>query len=154
MKMNSANLIGNLTRDPELKYSQSGMALMSCNIAVRRQFKDKQSGDYESDFINIKAFGKTAELFSNSFRKGSKVGVTGTIQTGRYENNQGQTVYTTDIIVNSMTFVEAKSSDGGSNSNQTNYTSNGQTGYNKPNNQSQTYNNGQPIDISDDQLPV
>lgn len=153
MKMNSANLIGNLTRDPELKYSQSGMALMSCNIAVRRQFKDKQSGDYESDFINIKAFGKTAELFSNSFRKGSKVGVTGAIQTGRYENNQGQTVYTTDIIVNSMTFVEAKSSDGGSNSNQANYTSNGQAGYNKLNNQSQTYNNGQPIDISDDQLP-
>lgn len=149
--MNSANLIGNLTRDPDLKYSQSGTALMSCNIAVRRQFKN-QSGDYESDFINIKAFGKTAELFSNSFHKGSKVGVTGTIQTGRYENNQGQTVYTTDIIVNSMTFVEAKSSDGGSGNNRTNYSSNNQNG-SRPSNQSQGYSNGQPIDISDDQLP-
>lgn len=152
MKMNSANLIGNLTRDPELKYSQSGMALMSCNIAVRRQFKDKQSGDYESDFINIKAFGKTAELFSNSLCKGSKVGVTGTIQTGRYENNQGQTVYTTDVIVNSLTFIESKSSDGGSGNNQTNYSSNSQNS-SRPSNQSQGYTNGQPIDISDDDLP-
>nr|DAH80636.1 MAG TPA: Single strand binding protein [Caudoviricetes sp.] len=96
--MNTVNLIGNLTRDPELRFSQSGTAVASCNIAVQRRFKN-QNGNYESDFINIKSFSKTAELLAEHFRKGSKLGITGNIQTGSYENQQGQKVYTTDVVV-------------------------------------------------------
>lgn len=137
--MNNVNLIGNLTRDPDMKYSQSGSAVMNCNIAVRRAFKNKQTGDYESDFINLKAFGKTAELFSNSLRKGSKVGLTGTIQTGSYENQQGQKVYTTDVVVNQVTFIESRRD-----SNQLS---------NQSNQNNDPFENGAPIDIQDDDLP-
>lgn len=137
--MNNVNLIGNLTRDPDMKYSQSGSAVMNCNIAVRRAFKNKQTGDYESDFINLKAFGKTAELFSNSLHKGSKVGLTGTIQTGSYENQQGQKVYTTDVVVNQVTFIESRRD-----SNQSN---------NQGNQNNDPFANGAPIDIQDDDLP-
>ena len=145
--MNTVNLIGNLTRDPELRYSQSGTAVASCNIAVQRRFKN-QNGDYESDFINIKAFSKTAELLAEHFRKGSKLGITGNIQTGSYENKQGQKVYTTDVVVENLTFVERKNSDSsGFNSNQTNYSQNNQS----PSNSSSF--SGSSIDISDDDLP-
>lgn len=105
--MNSVNLIGNLTRDPELKFLPSGTAILNCNVAVSRSFKN-QNGEYESDFINFKAFGKTAELIANHFSRGSKIGLTGSIQTGKYNDNDGKTVYTTDVLVNSITFVEKK----------------------------------------------
>lgn len=109
--MNSVNLIGNLTKDIELRYGQTGTAFANGSIAVQRNFKN-QSGEYESDFINIKAFGKTAELLANYFSKGSKIGVTGSIQTGKYEKD-GRTVYTTDVIVRDVTFVERKQASGG-----------------------------------------
>ncbi|WP_313627565.1 single-stranded DNA-binding protein [Enterococcus italicus] len=145
--MNTVNLIGNLTRDPELRYSQNGTAIANCNIAVQRIFKN-QNGEYESDFINIKAFSKTAELLAEHFRKGSKLGVTGNIQTGSYENQQGQRVYTTDVVVENLTFVERKTSDSsGFNSNQGNYSQNNQS----PSKSSSF--SGSSIDISDDDLP-
>ena len=145
--MNTVNLIGNLTRDPELRYSKSGTAIASCNIAVQRRFKN-QNGEYESDFINIKAFSKTAELLAEHFRKGSKLGITGNIQTGSYENQQGQKVYTTDVVVEIITFVERKNSDSsGFNSNQSNYSQNNQS----PSKSSSF--SGNSIDILDDDLP-
>ncbi|WP_315307407.1 single-stranded DNA-binding protein [Enterococcus devriesei] len=145
--MNAVNLIGNLTRDPELRYSQNGTAIASCNIAVQRRFKN-QNGEYESDFINIKAFSKTAELLAEHFRKGSKLGVTGNIQTGSYENQQGQRVYTTDVVVENLTFIERKTSDsGGFEQRQGNYS---QTNQNA--NTSGSFS-GRSIDISDDDLP-
>jgi len=145
--MNTVNLIGNLTRDPELRYSQSGTAVANCNIAVQRRFKN-QNGEYESDFINIKAFNKTAELLAEHFRKGSKLGITGNIQTGSYENQQGQKVYTTDVVVEIITFVERKNSDSsGFNSNQSNYSQNKQSA-----SKSSSFS-GSSIDISDDDLP-
>lgn len=145
--MNTVNLIGNLTRDPELRYSQSGTAVASCNIAVQRRFKN-QNGDYESDFINIKAFSKTAELLAEHFRKGSKLGITGNIQTGSYENQQGQKVYTTDVVVENLTFVERKNSDSsGFNPNQSNYSQNNQSP-----SKSSSFSKSS-IDISDDDLP-
>ncbi|MFR4285590.1 MAG: single-stranded DNA-binding protein [Enterococcus italicus] len=145
--MNTVNLIGNLTRDPELRYSHSGTAIASCNIAVQRRFKN-QNGEYESDFINIKAFSKTAELLAEHFRKGSKLGITGNIQTGSYENQQGQKVYTTDVVVENLTFVERKNSDSsGFNSNQSNYSQNNQSP-----SKSSSFSKSS-IDISDDDLP-
>ncbi len=145
--MNTVNLIGNLTRDPELRYAQSGTAIANCNMAVQRRFKN-QNGDYESDFINIKAFSKTAELLAEHFRKGSKLGITGNIQTGSYENQQGQKVYTTDVVVENLTFVERKNSDSsGFNSNQSNYSQNNQS----PSKSSSF--SGNSIDILDDDLP-
>lgn len=140
--MNSINLIGNLTRDFDLKYSQSGMAYVTGGIAVQRKYKN-QSGEYESDFINLKAFGKTAEMLANHFSKGSKIGISGSLQTGSYENQQGQRVYTSDVMVEQVTFVERKS--------------NGQGNHQQNNQNKQQQSNdpfvGSSIDVSDSDLP-
>lgn len=140
--MNSINLIGNLTRDFDLKYSQSGTAYVTGGIAVQRKFKN-QSGEYESDFINLKAFGKTAEMLANYFSKGSKIGISGSLQTGSYENQQGQRVYTSDVMVEQVTFVERKS--------------NGQGNHQQNNQNKQQQSNdpfgGSSIDVSDSDLP-
>lgn len=139
--MNSINLIGNLTRDFDLKYSKSGTAYVAGGIAVQRKFKN-QSGEYESDFINLKAFGKTAEMLANHFNKGSKIGISGSLQTGSYENQQGQRVYTSDVMVEQVTFVERKS--------------NSQGNYQQNQNRQQQSNDpsgGSSVDISDDSLP-
>lgn len=136
--MNSINLIGNLTRDFDLKYSKSGTAYVTGGIAVQRKFKN-QSGEYESDFINLKAFGKTAEMLANHFNKGSKIGISGSLQTGSYENQQGQRVYTSDVMVEQVTFVERKN--------------NGQGNYQKNQNEPQVSNDpfgGSSIDVTDD----
>lgn len=106
--MNTTNLVGNIVRDVDYKVTASGMAIASFTIAVKRQFKDKTSGQYESDFISCKAFSKTAEIIANNFAKGNKIGVVGSIQTGSYEKSDGTKVFTTDVIVNSITFVESK----------------------------------------------
>lgn len=104
--MNSVNLIGNLVADPELKGQNNNV--VNFRVAVQRQFKNKQTNEYETDFINCVAFGRTAEIVSDNFTKGNKLGVTGSIQTGSYENKEGQKVFTTDVIVNNITFVESK----------------------------------------------
>lgn len=139
--MNTVNLIGNLVADPELKGQNNNVVNFA--IAVQRLFKNKQTNEYETDFIRCVAFGKTAEIIANNFTKGNKIGVTGSIQTGSYENNQGQKVFTTDIAVNNITFVERKNN---SQSNNQLQQQNGQT---------QTGNN--PFDnttaITDDDLP-
>lgn len=137
--MNTVNLIGNIVADPELKGQNNNVA--NFRIAVQRQFKNKQTNEYETDFINCVAFGKTAEIITNNFIKGNKIGVTGSIQTGSYENKQGQKVFTTDVAVNNVTFIERK------NNNQSN---------NQPQQQRGQSNNNafdNEIDISADQLP-
>lgn len=104
--MNNVVLIGNLCRDGEVRYSagENATAIYRNSIAVQRKFKDKSTGNYESDFINIEAFGKTAEFLDKYFPKGSKVAVTGEIRTGSYVNKDGQKVYTTDVVVNNAEF--------------------------------------------------
>ncbi|EGS38204.1 single-stranded DNA-binding protein [Staphylococcus capitis VCU116] len=103
--MNTVNLIGNIVANPELRGQNSNVA--NFRIAVQRPFKNKQTNEYETDFITCVAFGKTAEIIVNNFNKGNKIGVTGSIQTGSYEKD-GQRVYTTDVAVNQVTFVERK----------------------------------------------
>lgn len=106
--MNKVILIGRLTKDPEVRYSQGekSTAIARYSLAVDRPFKkDRQS---EADFLNCVAFGKAGEFAEKWFRKGLKVAVTGRIQTGSYTNRDGVKVYTTDIIVESQEFVESK----------------------------------------------
>lgn len=109
--MNRILLVGNLVKDVELINTESGKSLVKNSIAVRRNYKN-QNGEYESDFINIIAFGKTADFMANYFQKGSKVGIDGKIQTGSYTNKEGQKVYTTDVVVENIEFMESKKKDG------------------------------------------
>jgi len=107
---NKAILVGRLTRDVETQFANNGTALLKNNIAVQRQFKPKNADKYETDFINIVAFGKTAEFIGNYFEKGKLILIEGHIQTGKYENKDGNTVYTTDVVVDKANFIETKKS--------------------------------------------
>lgn len=105
--MNLVILTGRLTKDVELKSSQQGKSIAKATIAVRREYKNSE-GKYDSDFINLIAFGNTADFLSKYFSKGSLLTVTGRIQTGSYKTNEGKTIYTTDVVVNTTEFVESK----------------------------------------------
>lgn len=131
--MNVVILYGRLTRDPELKYSQGGVANCFATVAVDRGMSREKREEAEAagrptaDFIGIKSFGKTAELLANYFRKGNRVALEGRIQTGSYEKN-GERVYTTDVIVNRLHFVESAKENGAGNG--SSFASmNGQAGY-------------------------
>ena len=116
--MNSVNLIGRLVREPELKYTQSGLAVLRFTVAVDRKLsKDKReeaerNNQPTADFISCTAFGKTAEVIANYHNKGSQIAVEGRIQTGSYEKD-GRRIYTTDVLVNSITFVGSKNNNSG-----------------------------------------
>lgn len=104
--MNTVQLLGRFTRDNEFK-ELGGTSVFRNNIAVQRNFKNKD-GERESDFINVVAFGKTAELLNQYFGKGQQVALEGRIQTGSYDKEDGTRVYTTDVIVNQFDFVGSK----------------------------------------------
>lgn len=107
--MNKVILIGRLTRDPEIRTTaNSTMALFS--VAVDRRFK--QEGQPDADFPRVIAWGKTAEFIEKYFHKGMKIGIEGRIQTGSYQNQNGQTIYTTDVIAEAVEFVESKNASG------------------------------------------
>ena len=107
--MNKCTLVGRLTKDPEIRYSQGENATATArfSVAVNRRFKNAE-GNYDADFINCVAFGKTAEFLEKYFKKGMAIGLTGHIQTGSYTNKDGQKVYTTDVVVEETEFVESK----------------------------------------------
>lgn len=105
--MNQWNGIGRLVRDPELRRSQtSDNAVVSITIAVDRDYK--REGEADVDYIPCKAFGKRAEFVEKYFSKGTRIGVTGRIQTGSYENKKGDTVHTTEIMVDAVCFADGK----------------------------------------------
>lgn len=106
--MNNVSLVGRLTRDPEVRYSKSNtsLAVTRFSIAVDRRFK--KEGQADVDFINCVSFGKTAEFVEKYFSKGQRIGLVGRIQTGSYTNSEGQKIYTTDIVVENVEFVESK----------------------------------------------
>lgn len=112
--MNKVILMGRLTRDPEVRYSQgdNAMAIARYSLAVDRRFS-RNGDDNNTDFINCVAFGKAGEFAEKYFRKGMKVLVTGRIQTGNYTNKDGVKVYTTDIVAEDQEFCESKGSSGG-----------------------------------------
>ena len=107
--MNKVILVGRLTRDAEVRYSQgdASTAVATFTMAVDRRFK-KDSNDQTADFIGCKAFGKTAEFMERFGRKGTKFVLEGRIQTGSYTNRDGQRVYTTDVVVENIEFAESK----------------------------------------------
>jgi single-strand DNA-binding protein len=107
--MNIFTGIGRLTADPEIRQTQTGLTVASYTLAIDRYSKDK---DKEADFLRCKCFGKTADFAAHHLFKGTKIGVVGSVRTGSYTDNNGKTVYTTDIIVNEHTFCE-KSQGGG-----------------------------------------
>ena len=115
--MNKVILMGRLTRDPDVRYSQgeNSMAIARYSLAVDRRF-NRGNDDNNTDFINIVAFGKAGEFAEKYLHKGTKVLVTGRIQTGSYVNKDGQKVYTTDVVAEDQEFAESKnaSSEGGS----------------------------------------
>lgn len=117
--MNKVILMGRLTRDPEVRYSQGerSMAIARYTLAVDRRGRRSQDGDQgqTADFINIVAFDRAGEFAERYFRQGMRVLVTGRIQTGSYVNKDGQKVYTTDVIVEDQEFADSKNQ-GGDNS--------------------------------------
>ena len=118
--MNKVILMGRLTRDPEIRYSQGeqSTAVARYTIAVDRRFR--RDGDQQTaDFINCVAFGRQGEFAEKYFRKGIKIAITGRIQTGSYTNREGQKVYTTEVVVEEQEFCESKNANN-SNSQQSN----------------------------------
>ncbi len=111
--MNKAILMGRLTRDPEVRYSQgdSSMAIARYTLAVDRRF-NRNGEDATADFITCVAFGKAGEFAEKYFRKGTKIAVSGRIQTGSYTNKEGVKVYTTEVVVEDQEFAESKNAGG------------------------------------------
>lgn len=165
--LNRAILTGRLTRDPELRYTTSGTAIVQTTIAVDRQFKNQQ-GEREADFINLVIWRKAAENFANFTHKGSLIGIDGRIQTRAYENKQGRQVYATEINVDSFSLLEPRQDNNQQSNN--NYSTqapsnnarnatpnspqqnqNARSNYGNQNND--FGNGGQSIDLADDELP-
>ena len=114
--MNKVILMGRLTRDPDVRYSQgeNSMAIARYTLAVdRRGRRDNNQDGQTADFINCVAFGRTGEFAEKYLKKGTKICVTGRIQTGSYTNKDGQKVYTTDVVVEEHEFAESKNAAGG-----------------------------------------
>lgn len=105
--MNCVILMGRLTRDPEIRYSQTGTAVARYTLAVNRRYS--REGEPGADFLNCIAFGKSAEFAEKYFHKGLKIVIRGRIQTGSYTNRDGATVYTTDVVIEEQNFAESKS---------------------------------------------
>lgn len=170
--INNVVLVGRLTKDADLRYTSTGTAVATFSLAVNRQFTN-QKGERDADFINCVIWRKSAESFANFTRKGALVGVEGRIQTRSYDNQQGQRVYVTEVVVETFSLLESKAkNDQRKDQNDSQPGSNGsqQKTYDKTqsnsqdaaprNQQYQNFGNsdpfeksGQPIDISDDDLP-
>jgi single-strand DNA-binding protein len=105
--MNVITLTGNATKDVELKYTPSGKGIANGTIAVRRDFKN-QAGEYETDFINFVALGGLSEVMANHIRKGDKFGITGRLQIRKWEKDNGEKQYFTEVVVNGFDFPDKK----------------------------------------------
>lgn len=151
--MNNVNLIGRLTKAPELKQTASNTSVLTGTLAVNRTFKN-QNGEREADFINIVAWRQTADIIAQYCGKGSQIGITGRIQTRNYENQQGQRIYVTEVVAEHVDLLDSKSDNQQSNfQNQGNFQNsqrqNANNSYQNQNNNSSS----NPMDISDDGLP-
>ena len=136
--INNVTLVGRLTRDPELKYTTSNVAVATFRLAVNRNFKN-QAGDYEADFISCIMWRQQAENFANWLKKGALVGITGRIQTRSYDNQQGQRVYVTEVVAESFQILEKKD--------------NAANNASMENQIPPSFEKTNPMDISDDDLP-
>jgi len=105
--MNNVNLIGRLTKDVDLRYTASGVAVANFNLAVQRKYVN-QNNERETDFINCIIWRKSAEALAEYTRKGSLIGIEGHLQTRNYENQQGQKVYVTEVVADNFQLLESK----------------------------------------------
>lgn len=105
--MNNVSLVGRLTKDPDQRMTQNGIAVTSFTVAVQRRFKDAD-GNYQADFINCVAWRGTAEFIAKYFCKGMKIGVCGTLQARSYEDADGKRRYVTEVVAEQAEFVESK----------------------------------------------
>lgn len=163
--INNVVLVGRTTKDPELRYTPSNVAVATFSLAVNRTFKDA-NGEREADFINCVIWRQQAEYLANWAKKGALIGITGRIQTRSYENQQGQRVYVTEVVAENFQMLESRNSQGNQ-QNQGNSFQNGNSskggnvnnGYNQqPQQQTPNFGRGNsmqgnPMDISDDMLP-
>ncbi|CIP81153.1 single-strand binding protein [Streptococcus pneumoniae] len=179
--INNVVLVGRLTRDAELRYTQSNIAVATFTLAVNRPFKN-EAGEREADFINCVIWRQLAENLANWAKKGSLIGVTGVIQTGSYDNQQGQRVYVTEVVASNFQLLESRNSQQNNQGHQDHHGGYQQQGYS---NQGSSFQNGNsygqqgssfegnttnpvpdftrdnnpfgrstnPLDISDDDLP-
>lgn len=139
--LNRVVLTGNLTKDPELKVTQSGLSVVQFVIGVQRQFARKD-GEREADFISCVAWRKTAENIAKYFRKGQLIGIDGRVQTRSYDDKNGQRVYVTEVVVDNFAFLSSQKGQGNQNSSQ------------RPNTTAQDPFAGTGgVDITDDDLP-
>lgn len=146
--INRVVLVGRLTKDPELRYTPSGVAMTRFTLAVNRTFTNQQ-GEKEADFINCLVWRKQAENAANYLSKGSLAGVEGRIQTGSYEGQDGKRVYTTDIVADSVQFLEPRNGQASQNNSNTN-----QPQQNYIRVEEDPYANSEvPIEVQDDDLP-
>ncbi|HEL6780948.1 TPA: single-stranded DNA-binding protein [Listeria monocytogenes] len=158
--MNRVVLVGRLTKDPELRYTPAGVAVATFTLAVNRTFTNQQ-GEREADFINCVVWRKPAENVANFLKKGSLAGVDGRVQTRNYEGNDGKRVYVTEIVAESVQFLESKNNNAeGATSNnyqgEANYSNNSKTTpYRADSSQKKDSfaNEGTPVDINPDDLP-
>ena len=138
--LNNVSLVGRLTKDVELRYTQSNVAVATFTLAVNRTFKN-ENGDREADFINCVMWRQQAENLANWAKKGALIGITGRIQTRNYDNQQGQRVYVTEVVAEQFQLLESKGE--------------GNKGQQKQAQQQAPdfTRQGAPSDISDDDLP-
>lgn len=139
--INNVTLVGRLTKDVELRYTPSNVAVGTFTLAVNRAFKN-DSGEREADFINCVIWRKGAETLANYAKKGSQIGITGRIQTRNYENQQGQRVYVTEVVAENFTLLDSRNSNQQQSQQTPNFSRN-----------NETFSNSNPMDISDDMLP-
>lgn len=114
--INRVVLVGRLTKSPELRKTQNGTSVCKFTLAVNRRVTGQ--GQPDADFISCVAWNKTADLMLQYLNKGSLIGIEGRLQTGRFTNNNGETIYTCDVMVDTLQFLDPKKSDGQSNDNQ------------------------------------
>jgi len=153
--LNRVILIGNLTRDPELRYTPNGVAVTTFTLAVNRPYSG-QGGEREADYINIVAWRQLADLCANYLKKGRKAAVEGRLQTRSYDNKEGKKVYVTEVVADNVQFLSARDSAEGNG-----YDPSFGGGGFKPTaktNDFEKFNDpfadaGKPINISDDDLP-
>lgn len=142
--INNVVLVGRMTKEAELRYTPSNIAVATFTLAVNRDYKS-ENGEREADFINVVLWRQAAENLANWTKKGSLVGVTGRIQTRNYDNQQGQRVYVTEVVAERFQLLESRGESQGQ----------GQSQNAAPNfaRESNQYGATNPLDISDDDLP-
>lgn len=159
--INNVVLVGRTTKDPELRYTPSNVAVATFSLAVNRTFKDA-NGEREADFINCVIWRQQAEHLANWAKKGALIGITGRIQTRSYENQQGQRVYVTEVVAENFQMLESRNSQGNQqnqgNSFQNGNSSQGGNVNNEYNQQTPNFGRsnsmqGNPMDIQDSDLP-